>query len=141
MCSACIPHVLGMYIRNGCRRVADQTPKASRSIPKRCGRRRRLRIGPRRLPEGLRMTLKGCGRVAEGFPNACGAPKAVPIKKNRVQILKLLKVRCRRYSDPESVPKASRWDAEGFPIISKACRRYAEGGEFAIFAFGNPSGS
>ena len=38
-------------------------------------------------------------------------------------------------------PKASRRDAEGFPIIPKACRRYVEGCEYANVAFGNVSGT
>ena len=106
--------ILGMYMRKGCRRVADQTLADD--------------------AEGLR---KGW------FPKACGAPRSHPESYLRSPNFKkkMLKVRCRRYFDPGSVPKASRRNAKGFPIIPKACRRYAEGGEFAMFAFGNVSGT
>ena len=110
--SACPRHVYAEGLRKGCRRVADQTPKASRSIPKRCGRCRRLRIGPRRHPEGLRMTRKGCRRVAEGL-------RSTP-KPSRIKPLKLLKIRCRRYSISSRSRRLREGMRKGFPIIPKA---------------------
>jgi len=127
MSSACIPHVLGMYIRKGCRRVADQTPKASWSIPKRCGRRRRLRIGPEGFP-------KACGwrwRAAEGLPKGSRmlAEHPKPSRsKNSSPNFKTVK---------SSMPKVfrSRVGPEGFQMgcgrvpdhlegMPKVCRRW-----------------
>ena len=123
---ACTRHVYA----ESCRMVEDITPKPSQKHPEAMWK---TQTTPGWTPKASRRLADD----AEGLPKACGAPRSRP----ESNLLKLLKVRCRRCFDPESVPKASRKDAEGFPIIPKACRRYSEGGEFAIFAFGNASGT
>ena len=135
--SACPRHVYAEGLPKGCGTIAEGFPKHPKAMLK-------TQTTPDWTPkasQGLADDAEGLRGVAEGFPKTCGAPRSRPESNLRVKILNLLKVRCRRYFDPESVPKASRRDAEGFPIIPKACRRYAEGGEFAMFAFGNASGT
>ena len=138
--SVCTRHVFRMSSACICERVAEGLRIKRRRLPeasKRYGRRRRLQIGPRRLPEGLRMTRKGCGRVPEGFPKACGAPRSRPELNLRRPNKKI----------KSSMPKAfrSRVGPEGF---QKGCGRvpaHPEGMSkvlnYQFFAFGDASGT
>ena len=97
MGGALIRCVLGMYsacTRNGIRRVADQTPKHSRSIPKRCERCRRFRTGPHLLPQGFSKQCQGFPKDSRRFAEH---PKSVPNVTFCVQILEVLKFLCRRF--------------------------------------------
>ena len=94
--SACARHVFRMYLACICGRVDEGFLIKRRKLPeaprKRCGRRRRLRIGPRKLPEGLRMTRK----LPNGSQRLSEHSEAVLNRTFGVEILKLLNVRCRR---------------------------------------------
>ena len=135
MYPACPRHVYAEGLSKGCGSNSEGFPKHPEAMRKSQTSPDRTLKGSRRLADDAKGLRTGCRRVPEGLRST---PK--PSRSNlRVQILKLLKVRCRRNFDPESVPKASRRNAEGFPIIPKECRRYAEGGEFVICAFVNAS--
>ena len=106
--------------KNGPRSLAEDFPKGSRAS--------------RRVPEGFQSIPKGSRRLAEH-------PEAFPNQTFGVQILKLLKNRCRRYFDPESVPKASRRVAEGLRKGSRSSRRHAEGMPNVVNSQFLPSGT
>ena len=116
---------------SGTARDGWQTPKACRTFPNQ----------RRSLPEGFPIIPKGSRTLPdhpEGFQN----------KRFGVQILKLLKLRCRISFDPDQFPN----DAEGLrkrsgmtPKGSRTSRRLAESSRICDFhirePFGNHSGS